>query len=191
MSQFITTAEATDIISCINKHNLSITQYIESSKQNTNFADSTNTIIPVGSYRRGLPTHKDIDLLTLLPIETIISAIKSCYNVKKILAQGEKKCSLVIALNNNDVQIDLFYTTLDNLPFALFHYTGSKKFNIRTRRLAKIKGYKLNQYGLFRMVDKGKMDEDKMAKTGKKIKTERDIFDILGVTWKEPHERNE
>ena len=79
--------------------------------------------------------------------------------------------------------LDLFLVSEESLPFALFHYTGSKIFNIRTRAHVKRMGMLLNQYGLFD------------ATTGKKvksgIKTERDLFKYINVTYKSPKQRSE
>jgi DNA polymerase (family 10) len=45
--------------------------------------------------------------------------------------------------------IDVFLVPEESYPFALFHYTGSKTFNIRTRSYVKRNGMLLNQYGLY------------------------------------------
>lgn len=81
------------------------------------------------------------------------------------------------------VRVDLFVAIGEALPFALYHHTGSKNYNIRTRALAKRKGWLLNQYGLFD------------RKTGKRLpgtsdfRTEKDITDFLGVTYRGPTDR--
>ena len=65
----------------------------------------------------------------------------------------------------------------DLAPFLLYA-TGSKQFNKNMRGIAKSKGFKLNQHGLY--------------KGSKKIicKTEEDIFEHLGMQYLEPHQRN-
>ena len=68
---------------------------------------------------------------------------------------------------------DLFLAAPAERPTALFHLTGPRAFNIRTRAAAKRRGWRLNQYGLWD------------ARTGARVAefaTERDVFAALGVT---------
>jgi DNA polymerase (family 10) len=55
--------------------------------------------------------------------------------------------------------------------------TGSPRFNIWQRALAKRKGFRLNEYGLWR-------ENEWIAG-----RTEREIFDILGMKYYHPQER--
>ena len=80
---------------------------------------------------------------------------------------------------------DLFLTTEENKPYALFHFTGSKSFNIRTRALAKRKGWLLNQYGLFDTTT------EQRVRGSSAIRTERDLAKFLGVTYRSPRGRDE
>ncbi|VVB70862.1 DNA polymerase beta thumb [uncultured archaeon] len=77
------------------------------------------------------------------------------------------------------VHVDLFLTDTSSLPFALLHHTGDKNYNIIVRNKAKHLGYKLNQYGLF------KGDE----KIKKKFKSERQVIEFIGLTYKSPKDR--
>jgi len=154
--------------------------------------------IPVGSYRRGQKILHDLDFLSMSDLKytkdmlniiaTIGKKIEILYNPESHKHHNEeKRISFVLKLNFeksscNVIKIDIFRTTKEDLPYALFHYTGSKNFNIRTRAHAKRLGYILNQYGLFK--------NGKKIHTNK-IKTEKDLFNILGVTYKTPEERNE
>lgn len=80
------------------------------------------------------------------------------------------------------VVVDIFFAEEESRPFALMHHTGPMIFNVRCRAVAKKKGLKLNQYGLF---------DDKDHNVGSKFKTEREVFDYLGLTWKEPEQRDD
>lgn len=71
-------------------------------------------------------------------------------------------------------RIDLLLVVGGELPFALFHYTGPKSYNIRTRAYAKRKGFMLNQYGL------SNRKTGERAPGAKNLKTESDIQDFLG-----------
>ena len=57
--------------------------------------------------------------------------------------------------------------------------TGPAMYNIHKRRLAKTKGYKLNEYGLYK------------RDTNEKVagETEHSIYEALGWNYKEPTER--
>jgi len=140
--------------------------------------------IPVGSYARKVQKAKDLDLLTTLSIPQTIELIQKLEEPKYVdkYASGKNKTTVIISYNtdkNRYYKIDIFHTTDEDLPYALFHYIGNKNFNIRSRRLAKLLGYKLSQYGLF--------------KNNKKIivNSEKELFNILNITYKTPEQRNE
>ena len=59
----------------------------------------------------------------------------------------------------------------------LLYATGSKQFNKQMRGIAKNKGYKLNQHGIYK---------DKLIETN----TEADIFEILNMPFIEPYKRS-
>lgn len=62
---------------------------------------------------------------------------------------------------------------------ALAYFTGSKAHNIRMRELARKKGWKLSEYGLF---------EGEVRIAGR---TEQEIFDALGLPWIPPELRED
>ena len=72
---------------------------------------------------------------------------------------------------------------------ALLYFTGNDIFNRSMRLLASRKGMRLNQRGLYRDVMRGggrqKLSEGELVEG----RDERVIFDVLGVRWREPHER--
>jgi DNA polymerase/3'-5' exonuclease PolX len=73
----------------------------------------------------------------------------------------------------------MMQTIESELPYALLFYTGSKKFNIIMRGIAKKKGYLLNEHSLYDINMKPYS-----------AKSEKDIFDKLGMNYHEPSERN-
>lgn len=75
-------------------------------------------------------------------------------------------------------RIDIRFLPYESYPSALLYFTGSGDFNKKMRQLAKAQGYLLSEYGLF-------------DKNGKIVpaKTEKDIFDKLGMTYVPPEER--
>lgn len=72
---------------------------------------------------------------------------------------------------------------------ALIYFTGNDIFNRSMRLLASTKGFRLNQRGLHRDVLRGpqrkKLSEGELVEGA----DEKKIFEILGVRWREPHER--
>jgi DNA polymerase/3'-5' exonuclease PolX len=69
---------------------------------------------------------------------------------------------------------------------ALIYFTGDDVFNRSMRLLARKKGMRLNQNGLYkRGIDGLKVVEAELVEG----RSERRIFEILGVQWREPWER--
>jgi DNA polymerase (family 10) len=140
-----------------------------------------STVI-VGGLRRKSDFVKDIDLLVLLKPDQELGEISFKSNKIRIISQsadGQKKKSFKIGINNHEVLLDVFTCLKSDKPFAMLHHTGGKIFNIKTRVHAKKQGLKLNQYGIFR-------DNKKISK---KFKTERSILDYLGVEYLTPSQR--
>lgn len=78
------------------------------------------------------------------------------------------------------IPVDLFATTQECFFMSLVIRTGPKDFNLRLIESAAKRGLKLHAYGVF----------ERLA-TGKKIvpQTEREVFEIAGLPYKEPWER--
>jgi NAD-dependent DNA ligase len=83
-------------------------------------------------------------------------------------------------------RVDFLYTGLEEFPFAILYFTGSKIFNTVMRHIALEKGYTMNEHGINNM--EGKKKGDKVAH---RFKTEEDIFDFLGLEYKAPTERTD
>ncbi|KAL2756220.1 hypothetical protein ACRALDRAFT_1011023, partial [Sodiomyces alcalophilus JCM 7366] len=86
-------------------------------------------------------------------------------------------------------RIDFLAVPETELGAALIYFTGNDIFNRSMRLLASKKGMRLNQHGLYRDVLRGpgrvKFTDGELIEG----RDERRIFDILGVQWREPHER--
>ena len=72
---------------------------------------------------------------------------------------------------------------------ALLYFTGDDVFNRSMRLLARKKGMKLNQRGLYMDVLIGRKGEKLNHGVLIEGKSEKRIFEILGVPWREPGER--
>lgn len=136
-----------------------------------------------GSYRRGKPFSSDIDVLVFsTDMNKVVSKFKKCKLIKDTSEIGERVCEgVTYPLGGFHRRIDIrLYFFKREYPFALLGFTGSKNFNISIRAIADSKGFLLNDRGLY-------------YRNGKEvpfnIKTEKDIFDVLGLPYLEPSER--
>jgi DNA polymerase (family 10) len=130
-----------------------------------------------GSLRRMRENVGDIDILATGPNkEKIIQTFTHLSEVKEVLASGETKASVIV---EGSIQIDLRVVEEDSYGAALQYFTGSKAHNIHLRGIAKAKGIKINEYGVF--------------KGEKKIggKEEEDVYRVLGMDWIEPELRED
>lgn len=133
-----------------------------------------------GSLRRKKETVGDIDIVITAAHKhwkKIITRITQLPQVKKVLVSGTTKTSLI--LKKNDVQVDIRIVHEDEFGAALLYFTGSKEHNIHLRTLGKQKGWKVNEYGVFK------------EKTGKRIagKTEEEIYSLFGFRFIPPEKR--
>lgn len=130
-----------------------------------------------GSLRRMKENIGDIDILATGPDkEKIVQVFTHLREVKEVLASGETKASVIV---EGGTQIDLRVVEEDSYGAALQYFTGSKGHNIHLRGIAKTKGIKINEYGVF----KGK----------KRIggRDEKDIYRALEMDWMEPELRED
>jgi len=134
-------------------------------------------ISTAGSLRRQKETVRDIDILALSDkAQKAMGIFTKSASVKDVLAEGETKCSV---RTKNDVQIDCRVIEQKSFGAALLYFTGSKNFNIKLRQLAIKKGFKINEYGVFK--------KEKFVAG----KTEGEIFKLLDVDYIEPEMRED
>jgi DNA polymerase (family 10) len=130
-----------------------------------------------GSLRRMRENIGDIDILATGPnTEKIVHTFAHLPEVKEVLASGETKASVIV---EGGIQIDLRVVEEDSYGAALQYFTGSKAHNIHLRGIAKTKGIKINEYGVFK-------DEKKIGG-----KEEEDVYRALGMVWIEPELRED
>jgi len=130
-----------------------------------------------GSLRRKKETIGDIDILTSSDSpKKVMDFFVKYYDVQRVLMNGLTKSSVLL---NDGLQVDLRVVKKDSFGSALQYFTGSKEHNVKMRSLAIKKGYKLNEYGLF------KKDTDKYV-VGK---TEEEVYSKLGLEFIAPELR--
>ena len=126
-----------------------------------------------GSIRRKSKDPKDIDIVLIPKDKNKIE--EQMKKLGKFMQGGEHESTWKI----NGIQIELYYTTKEKWGATLLAYSSKKGSGIGLRIVARMKGFKLNNYGLFN------------RKTGRRIagKTEREIYSALGRPYKKPWER--
>jgi DNA polymerase (family 10) len=103
---------------------------------------------PAGSLRRMKETVGDIDILaTATKPDRLSDEFTRIPGVRKVLEKGETKSSILLEGN---IQVDLRVVEERSFGSALMYFTGSKDHNIALRKLAIDRGFKLNEYGLFK-----------------------------------------
>ena len=158
-----------------------------------------------GSYRRGMSTSGDIDILITSKKNTddtsklrgkLIKELKKRKIIIETLAGGKKKFMGIARLKTDGYTIarhvDIIDTSKEQYPYAQLYFTGSGGFNSMMRTHALTMGYSLNEYTLSHKTTKKPIESDLIkSKLGKEtIEEERDIFDFLEMTYVTPEDRN-
>lgn len=128
-------------------------------------------VVVAGSIRREVDTPGDIDFL-VIPNKKWLPNLRVLHD--EWLWGGDKKIGIMYA----GIHIDIMITNKHSWGAALLHFTGSQVFNIKMRSLAKSKGWKLNESGLFQ--------DSKVVS-----KTEEQIFSALGLKYIPPRMRTD
>ncbi|ULQ57750.1 type-X family DNA polymerase [Flavihumibacter rivuli] len=133
-----------------------------------------------GSLRRKKETVGDIDIILTADRrewKRIVKQFTSLPQVERVLASGETRASVV--LKDGGVQVDIRIVHDYEYGAALLYFTGSKEHNIQLRTIAKNKGWKINEYGVFD------------SATNKRLagETEEEIYQLLGLQYVPPEKR--
>jgi DNA polymerase (family 10) len=130
----------------------------------------------VGSLRRGCDTCGDLDLLASGAPPALMDDFVEYPLVERVLGHGETKSSVLI---RGGFQADLRLVAMESRGAALQYFTGSKSHNIALRDRAIGRGFKLNEYGLFRSADEARVAGER----------EEEIYAALGLEWVAPELR--
>ncbi|GAA2366927.1 DNA polymerase/3'-5' exonuclease PolX [Dactylosporangium salmoneum] len=127
-----------------------------------------------GSLRRFRETVGDVDVLAAAADGgPLMDAFTRLPMVADVLAKGSTKSSVRL---RNDLQVDLRVVPLASWGAALQYFTGSKQHNVRVREIAVRAGFKLSEYGLFRVEDGSLVASE----------TEEEVYERLGLQWVPP-----
>lgn len=145
----------------------------------------------VGSYRRGLSSSGDIDVILTSQnnnnlLNEFVDNLLEENIILHILSRGPTKCLVIAKLPGYQFarRVDFLYTNKNEFPFALLYFTGSKYFNTVMRSIALENGYTMNEHGIYHIINK-----KKGPIVDKIFIDEKDIFDFLNLEFKEPHQR--
>lgn len=130
-----------------------------------------------GSLRRK-KFPDDIDIV-VVPKKDKLDNIKTTIRHLDKKAFGKDKR---MSFKQDGIGIDVFFSDKKEYPFQLLRRTGPAGANIKNSEMARDKGLKLNEYGLFN------------RKTGKRVSnilTEKDIYEKLGKPYRKPEKRGE
>jgi len=134
-------------------------------------------ISPAGSLRRKRETIGDIDILVATENpQKVTEKFISMPDVIKVWGKGLTKASVRVKGN---FDIDLRVVPKESWGAALQYFTGSKAHNIKVRQIAIDKGFKLNEYGVFR------------GKKSVASKTEEEVYGAIGLRYLEPELRED
>ncbi len=133
-----------------------------------------------GSIRRGKETIGDIDILVACRTadrKKVIQRFVLLENRKLVLVRGNTKASIVVTDHHR--QVDLRVVSEHEWGAALLYLTGSKEHNVQLRSLAKERGMKINEYGVFDL------------KTNKHMagRSEEEVYKRLGFQFIPPELR--
>jgi len=104
--------------------------------------------IVAGSYRRRKETVGDLDILVISESGTEAMAYFVDYeDVDEILSQGETRATVVL---RSGMQVDVRVVAQESYGAALLYFTGAKAHTIHLRDMALDRGWKVNEYGVFK-----------------------------------------
>jgi len=147
-----------------------------------------------GSYRRGVKTSGDIDVLLTHPkyskdiskqkfLQQVVKRLKEIgFIIDSLTSDGAKKYMGICKLDSSPYgrRIDIRCVDYSAFYTGLLYFTGSRNFNIIVRNKALEMGYTLNEYSLTN------------KETNKKIilQSEEELFDILKIDYVKPTDRD-
>lgn len=131
-------------------------------------------ITEAGSLRRRREDIGDIDILTAsddeMPAKKIMDDFTASPFVKEVIAKGDTKSAII---SHDNVQVDIRVVEKESFGAALQYFTGSKQHNVALRKYAESIGFKVNEYGVFRLKDNKKVAGE----------TEESVYKALGLPF--------
>ena len=130
-----------------------------------------------GSFRRRKETVGDIDILGISgKPHKAMEHFTRYEEVERVISKGDTSSSVKL---RTGLQVDLRIFKKESFGAAKLYFTGSKAHNIGLRKIGQEMDYKINEYGVY--------------KGNRRIagKTEKEIYDLLGLAYVEPELRED
>lgn len=141
--------------------------YTESVVEKMKKHKATERIEIAGSIRRRRETIGDGDILMVSKDpEASMDYFTKLPEISRVLGKGKTKATIEF---ENGFQADLRVIEAKSWGAALQYFTGNVAHNVKVRKLAIAKGWKLNEYGIFDKKDKylvGKSEEEVYEELG-------------------------
>ncbi|MBN1193490.1 MAG: DNA polymerase/3'-5' exonuclease PolX [Coriobacteriia bacterium] len=132
-----------------------------------------------GSIRRMKETVGDIDVLVAAEDgPAVMAAVRELPIVTEVLLSGETKTSV---MTTSGRQADVRVVSPECWGAALQYFTGSAEHNVHMREIAKSRGLKISEYGVFRVAD-----DERVAGN-----TEEEVYAALGMPTMPPEVRED
>jgi len=139
--------------------------------------DGVMKVEVAGSYRRRKETVGDLDILVVAKNwEAVTERFVKYEKIKEVVSKGPTRSTVIL---RNDLQVDLRSVAKESYGSALHYFTGSKAHNIKIRKMALERGWKINEYGIY---------EGKKRLGGE---SEEQMYSLMGLDYIEPELREE
>ncbi len=111
-------------------------------------ARGVSRVIVAGSYRRRRETVGDLDILaTAADGAAVIDHFTRYDEIEDVVSKGSTRSTVRL---KSGLQVDLRVVAEESYGAALQYFTGSKAHTVALRKIARAKGLKINEYGIYR-----------------------------------------
>ncbi|MFV2006648.1 MAG: DNA polymerase/3'-5' exonuclease PolX [Longimicrobiales bacterium] len=149
--------------------------------------DGLDELEVAGSLRRRSETVGDLDLLACAAEgsqEAIMDRFVSFPSVDRVVSAGVTKGAVVL---RSGLEVDLRIVPRESWGAAFLYFTGSKEHSVALRARAVQQGFRVNEWGVFR-VPEGQDAGERADDFGERLggTTEEEAYRILGLDWIPP-----
>jgi len=139
--------------------------------------EGVKEVTVAGSYRRRRETVGDLDILvTCRKDSPVMERFIGYEDAAEVVSRGGTRSTVVL---RSGLQVDLRVVPQASYGAALHYFTGSKAHNVAVRTLGVKRGFKINEYGVF--------------KGNRRVggRTEAEVYELLGLRYIPPELRED
>lgn len=157
-----------------------------------------------GSLRREKPTIKDCDIVVKAELKDHPGIHAAFSKLGNTFVSGEIKTTIYVTMYGTTLQCDIWTVEPWYFGGAVAYATGSKAHNIKLRALARSRGMRIDERGIFKFLESGLENEtgfegrtDGLYLKGRKVadrlggESEKDLYTVLDIPYVEPTAREE